>query len=157
MIDPWVAPLGVVIGSLIAYHGLRASEERKHRFELKKEAYFDFLNMLKEGAMLSITEAALKRPKTEDELKADVNHEAKLKKIYIARIVWSNSFLKTVTMIDVCGNKRVINLAHREISELLKEYPENSDRYNQFELDLVNAIREDLLGDYSKHWWQFWK
>ena len=75
----------------------------------------------------------------------------------IQQIIWSKEFLKIKVMVDLCGNYRIVDLSHQGISEMLKEYPKNSDRYNEFKLDLIAAIREDLLGDYNKHWWQFWK
>jgi hypothetical protein len=151
MIDTyaWVPLISVVIGSIIAYYGVSINEEKKRRFELKKEVYTDFLDQIEEGAMVFMAEEALKRPKTEEERKEDVNHEEKLRKLLVSRIIWMHNFNKILIMIDLCGSEKIINLAHQDIRML-----ENFDRYIQLETDLIAAIREDLLG---KRRWQFWK
>lgn len=146
----WISLISVVIGSIIAYYSVSINEEKKHRFELKKEAYIDLIDQLEEGFMIIAAEEALERPKTAEEKKNDVNHEKNKKKILVKHILWSHNFSKVLIMIDLCGSEKIINLAHQDILSTLKSL----DQYNQLELELIAAIREDLLG---KRRWQFWK
>jgi len=146
--------VSVVIGSVIAYYGLRTSEEKKRRFELKKEAYFNFLDLLNEGVMAYATEAAIKRAKTAEELEKDENHEKNAKMILVKQILWIHEFNKALIMIDLCGSKKVIDQTHKNIHDILKKYPTDANQYLEFKSDLIDAMREDFL---TKQDWQFWK
>lgn len=145
-VTQWIPLIGVVIGSIIAYYGIRINEENRRSFELKKEAYFDFLDVLREGTMVYITKKAIERPRTAEELEQDVNFKKNLRGSKINYILWMHNFNKVLIMIELCGSKKVNNLVAQDIHTMLKEYPTNSDRYNEFEFNLINAMREDLKG-----------
>lgn len=156
MIDEsaWIPIISVVIGSIIAYYGVNLNEERKRRFELKKTAYTDFLDILKEGILLYSAKAAIERQKTPEELEKDTNHEKNKKNLLIKTILWQNQYEKALIMIELCGSEKVVNIVFENI-RILEEYAlDSSNRYREFESSLIAAIREDLLG---KSRWQLWK
>ena len=142
----WIPLISVVIGSIIAYYGIRINEENRRSFELKKEAYFDFLDVLREGTMAYTAKKVIERQRTVEELEQDMNVEKNVRGSIINNILWMHNYNKALIMIELCGSKKVNNLVAQDIDTMLKEYPTNSDRYNEFEFNLINAMREDLKG-----------
>jgi hypothetical protein len=145
-ITQWISIIGVVIGSIIAYYALNTTEREKRNFELKKEAYLDFLKLLKEGSLVF---AARKVTDKRDFYDEHGNEDKAKKEALRDQVLWMNKFSKSSVMIKLCGSKKVNDLIEQNNpSETLSEFYGNIDiieKYFGFERDLIDAMREDLL------------
>lgn len=148
----FVSIIVVILGGFITYFVMIAIEERKRHYELKRQAYFEFIDLttkatyIMQGFKENIEEA---RKKNDD---SSISKAIESTSNFVQEQAPQNNALRIKIRISGSSKvKRIIDdWGYKAISEadIAIFDPEKG-----LTKEVIDAMKEDLL----KPWWHFWK
>lgn len=147
----WTSLIVVLVGGIITYFVTIRIEERKRHHELKRQVYFEFIDLTTTGTLIS-------RYYQEQAKKAFENNPAYLESLKL------NFYMSTEHIprhnaarikVQICGSDKIKKMldewAFKSLSEAdVATFDPEEERTKK----VIDAMKEDLL---QQHWWQFWK
>jgi hypothetical protein len=150
----WFSLVVVVLGGIVTYYANVFIGKLNQEYELKKQAYLDFLDVMLEGHMVYSVKA-LADTKKNDKMSEDSPESKIVKDSLRAEVLWKHNYIKAFFMVELFGSKKVMDLIALRCMDALENEYQDPTRYSNFESDLIEAIKEDLLK--RNRIWQFWK
>jgi len=156
-LSTWTPLIVVIVGGIITYFVTIRIEERKRHHELKRQVYFEFIDLTTTGTRVS-------RYYQEQAKKAFERHAGLTDNPAYLELLKLNSDMSLEHIprhnaarikVQICGSDKVKKIldewAFKSISEAdVATFDPEEERTKK----VIDAMKEDLL---QQHWWQFWK
>jgi hypothetical protein len=152
----------VILGGFVTYHFTTSIDKRKYRRDLKKETYFDLLDLVGELMLFMYylqhfqkeIPGQSKQPtnKKEEFIQSEIRAKRyeKEEKTYWDLVDWIKKFAIINNKVKICGSEDVILILDKN-ANLFKNYKEvvliDVERFEKFESLLISAIRKDLMNN----------
>lgn len=96
----------VILGGIVTYYANVFLVIRKQEYELKKQAYLDFLDIMLEGKMLYPVKALADTKKT-----SEGSYERGIVKTALTEeLIWKHNYNKAFFIVELFGSKKVADL-----------------------------------------------
>ena len=150
----WFPFIVVLVGGIVTYFVTITIEERKRHYELKRQAYFEFIDLTTTGTLVI-------RYYQEQAKKAFEKHAGLTDNPEYLELLKLNSDMSIEHIprhnaarikVQICGSEKVKKMldewAFKSISEAdVATFDPEDERTKK----VIDAMKEELLG----HWWQF--
>ena len=124
---------GIVLGGVVTYFCNISLEKNKRQFELKKETYFEALDILLKMQRISIKTQQLLKIKTSDSDQTTINNE----------FYETYDRLKLIkSKLKICNGSKKIEAI---INDFLDDWVENKSNVDKTIKDMEEALKEELV------------
>ena len=145
----WISLVVVLVGGAITYFVTITIEDSKRHADLRKQAYFEFIDQIASARRLIIEYRRL------EALDATTNptRNTDLRTQYRLIQDFYPQFDAAKLKVQACGSNKVKNLI-RDWTITAVHTEIHSNEFDTITRQVIDAMRQNLMG---KRWWQFWK
>jgi hypothetical protein len=134
----------VIVGAAIGYFASASIEKKRQTHELKRQIYFEFIDVMARGRKVFYLEEYMK-----DQAWVSYNYDDS--EPNETKDSWIASFEAVKLKMEICASTGIKNLIKIEWPDYrLSRF----DTIEGFYQKLVPLIKSDLI---MKGWWQFWR